>query len=731
MAKWNDAVITTAGMALSATTLAGQKIKYTHVQTTNADLSQMTEDEIKAMTAFDNVVQDLNVGTVSVQDDHTVNIPVQITNQDIDKDYSLYGMALYAEPADGGEEIIYSIIVATVPDLIPAKGGSTVTGTDFNFKTHVGDASKVDITVIQTAGVTNEQLTNVLKDYPKATEISSNYPKDTDVVHKAGAETITGAKTFAVDPVNAKNQPYITKAEVPATDLSNYLDKGTAGKTYETQADATIAHKTLSAPNLIDVATDDWISVSTGEWNRNFPYAVEKGKTYTFSAELESSANSYSSVFIWTDVINQTTLSGAVAPSGVIPGQKGIRSVTFTAPETMTVYCAFGAVTNNDPWSYRHAVLTETDFLVTYEQAQANRHGWNGVDAQQDIIGGRNLLLNTDNPSSSNLIHVIGNAGGNSANDPTLSFDGDTVNVTTPGGESFYRYIFGSLSGTNMHAGKTYIISGYAHGDTSLYLTPRWDYSMSGATTYGNVPITDWPYWKFKSATEDQYFEYKYTIPQNAANVFASIQVYVDTNRGDPVKGLKWSFKDLTLQEATVATGHMPAPEDLQQAMTLPNSYQIDSVDKDNKALNGGIDFATLLVTKYNRRGVWYIRDGGTTNPGIYLDTVVISESNYWYAYGAGRDGIFYSRQIIKESDGTINDSGWVQNATQAQLASYLGRNPSTGKATQPIDFSGTNKLTVNGGMPFVFDPNGVSADEATAKSASANDDFIHFTYDD
>lgn len=708
MAKWNDAVITTAGMALSATTLAGKKIKYTHVQTTDADLSQMTEDEIKAMTAFDNVVQDLNVGTVSVQDDHTVNIPVQITNQDIDKDYNLYGMALYAEPADGGDEIIYSVIVATVPDLIPAKGGSTVTGTDFNFKTHVSDASKVDITVIQTAGVTNEQLTNVLKDYPKTTEISSNYSKDTDVVHKAGVETITGAKTFAVDPVNAKNQPYITAAEVPATDLSNYLDKGTAGKTYETQADAAIAHERLSAPNLIDTATDDWQTL-TNVWNGGWlPFNVVSGQRYSVSANIDSQTANNDQAFVTVMNSNPSETGSTKVTTGayVIQGTVGTSEVSFTATVTGTYWIGISLKTNTGSVRYRYLVATQSINFIDYPTAQANRHGWNGVDKEQDSIAGRNYVLGTlapvtvTAPSADKTGVILGIW--------TLSPELKKLPVDTPMTASF------DMTVTNADSGVTY-----------LELTDPWTVfdaarSYSNGTTHIVVPLT-----KQAKAILTSAGQVEMTIDHSTAT-------YKVENFRINVGGFEreWApaFEDKVTDnhDGTVTINGKTIFPFNKTATQLGNQSNLDGVT--------GTGFYSLN----NVSGITHTPNYGATASTKVMWTGLLVYQNvpggvvYQMLFGTG-DGVDANTSYWRvASDSTLTWGTWQQSTSKSYVDSnFLPRDPNTGKATQSIDFSGTNKLTVNGGMPFVFDPNGVSADEATAKSASANDDFIHFTYDD
>ncbi|WP_268914128.1 pyocin knob domain-containing protein [Lentilactobacillus sp. SPB1-3] len=229
MAKWNKLIITDAGYQLSAQTLAGNKIQYTHAQTTDKDMSTLTSDQLKTMTSLDNVVQDLPIGTVSVQDDHTVNVPVKVMNNDLQSDYLLSAIALFAKTIDG-TEILYGIATSVNPDLIPAQNGSTVVGTTFKLKVHVGDAANVNIVISPDGSVSNEELEGILKAYVLETDLdallqSKNYaskdyvddaiknnkvtlPDNIDYVDQD--QTITGAKTFSTDAKGADGSSYIT-----------------------------------------------------------------------------------------------------------------------------------------------------------------------------------------------------------------------------------------------------------------------------------------------------------------------------------------------------------------------------------------------------------------------------------------------------------------------------------------------------------------------------------------
>lgn len=259
MANWNKIVITNAGMQLSTSTLAGSKIQYTHVQTTSTNLTTLTHDQLVALTKFDTVVQDLNIGTVSVADDHIVTIPVQVNNQDVTADYNLYGMAIFAKPTDG-QEILYGVAIATVPDLIPAKGGTTVTSTDFNLKVHVGDSSNVEITVEQQMGVNADYVTGALKPYVLTTDLSvtlSKYTLKTDLPDFSEFEKTAD--------INTKLEGYATNTYVdqqigaiPKSDMSKYNTAAEADAKYAKETDYTeLAEKVNDTSTGLPSKADD------------------------------------------------------------------------------------------------------------------------------------------------------------------------------------------------------------------------------------------------------------------------------------------------------------------------------------------------------------------------------------------------------------------------------------------------------------------------------------------
>ena len=226
MAKWNQLVITDAGYQLSAKTLAGTKIQYTHAQTTDKDMSALTSDELKSVTKLDSVVQDLSVGIITVQDDHTVNIPVKVSNQDVTADYLLCGLAIFAKPVDG-DEILYGIATAVSPDLMVAQNGSTVVGTNFKLKVHVGSAANVNIVISPDGSVSNEELEGILKSYVLTSELSKQLPEG--IVTEGGSNVMTGSNVYKADPVDVDGNAYVTGAGAVAAAEGHFAKASESG----------------------------------------------------------------------------------------------------------------------------------------------------------------------------------------------------------------------------------------------------------------------------------------------------------------------------------------------------------------------------------------------------------------------------------------------------------------------------------------------------------------------
>lgn len=256
MAQFKPMIITNSGMQASAQAIGEHTIKFTHVLTSDLNLSGKTDDEIRALTSIGTAKQDLEIGMVTVASDHMVSVPVDIKTASLTEDYQLYALALMAT-VDDEEEIIYGIVVATEPELVSAYDGKVSTDISFQLNTHVSSSSNVEIVVAPDAAITQGELSAILERYVLMDDLTDLLAKQLpDTLTKSDAdEHIIGVWNF--DHVQIKGK-----------ELSL---GGDSGDLVLTDSDATISgtynFTTTPTINGIDVATVDDVAKKADDNN--------------------------------------------------------------------------------------------------------------------------------------------------------------------------------------------------------------------------------------------------------------------------------------------------------------------------------------------------------------------------------------------------------------------------------------------------------------------------------
>lgn len=116
MSKYNDTLLTTEGIRLASLAANGQThYVITRAVTTANDLSDLTEDELRALTALPDEVQDGSI--VGKLDDPNgsegiIGTQVQFMNQGLDKSYSINAIGLYVKEDGQNEEKFFAIMTA-------------------------------------------------------------------------------------------------------------------------------------------------------------------------------------------------------------------------------------------------------------------------------------------------------------------------------------------------------------------------------------------------------------------------------------------------------------------------------------------------------------------------------------------------------------------------------------------------------------------------------------------
>lgn len=169
----------------------------------------------------------------------------------------------------------------------------------------------------------------------------------------------TGKNTFKTDPVDGNGVSYIT---------SDVL-----------------------APNLIDVATDEWQTVPS----QSFSIPIILGQIYNFAVEIKGLTTTGALCAIqWA--INGTAQSPDLISFTSLNTDSILKkSWTATATGTLTLLVQKNGISKNDNIQFKNFVATRSASYVPYEQARANR---SGID-EASQYGAENLILNSANPT--------------------------------------------------------------------------------------------------------------------------------------------------------------------------------------------------------------------------------------------------------------------------------------------------------------------------------------------
>lgn len=116
MSKYNDTILTTEGTRL-ATLAANGKTHYviTRAVATGDDLSDLTDEQLAALTKLPNEVQEGSI-VEQVDDpggsDGVIGTRVQFMNQGLNKSYSMNALGVYAKEDGHDQEVLFSVMTA-------------------------------------------------------------------------------------------------------------------------------------------------------------------------------------------------------------------------------------------------------------------------------------------------------------------------------------------------------------------------------------------------------------------------------------------------------------------------------------------------------------------------------------------------------------------------------------------------------------------------------------------
>lgn len=208
MSKYNDTILTTAGVDLASRAAHGKaSFKIVRAESTADDLSAKTEDELKAMTVIPNKVQD---GSIVGQEDTAPavqGVQLQFLNTELTKPYSIMAMGLYAKEDGQEQEILYAITTAEKehPQYMPDFADKVTLRFGMTIRVVVGDRTNFKV-VFDPDGLATIKF---VQDAVASVKID-----DSDFAKLSKDNTFKGINKFEKAPVNIDGVEYVSKSYV-------------------------------------------------------------------------------------------------------------------------------------------------------------------------------------------------------------------------------------------------------------------------------------------------------------------------------------------------------------------------------------------------------------------------------------------------------------------------------------------------------------------------------------
>lgn len=183
MATPNVGILTTTGKALIDKVNSGQaKISFSKVVFSSMDNSQLSDTQIKALTAISpqEVVVSSPQTTLDTNSGET-RIRATGTNEKLADGVYVKTYGVFAKD-DTGNEILYGVTVSPNPNYFPAYDGVTPQAVTYSYKTVIQETSNITMTNSNDVYVSQEDLTEAITKIPQPD--LSGYDKTDDVDKK-------------------------------------------------------------------------------------------------------------------------------------------------------------------------------------------------------------------------------------------------------------------------------------------------------------------------------------------------------------------------------------------------------------------------------------------------------------------------------------------------------------------------------------------------------------------
>lgn len=183
MGVYKAAVVTESGQNLIAQAFTSEK-KLIFTSAKTSSYSYPAGTNISALTGLQDVVQSVIPSGTKTIGGNVAQVTVRFDNDSIDQAYLIQTIGLYAKIEDG-EEILFSVTQATVPDEMPVHSEISPSAYIYNIQSTVQNASQITITVNPTGAASVQDFLDIqnptFDDSGTSEEISS-FPEFLDTV---------------------------------------------------------------------------------------------------------------------------------------------------------------------------------------------------------------------------------------------------------------------------------------------------------------------------------------------------------------------------------------------------------------------------------------------------------------------------------------------------------------------------------------------------------------------
>ncbi|WP_054734284.1 hypothetical protein [Secundilactobacillus similis] len=358
---------TKAGHDLAIRALAGvTQLDFTRAVTSTDNHFADTEADTLAITELANIKQTIDLKEVDAVDDDPsfVKVPVVINKAEMEEDYALLTIGLYCKPKDG-DEVLYSVCAMQDPIYMHKSSNNSTYSIDLN--TLVGSAANVVIKVDPAGMVTNATFdafkVTMGQQYALKSDLDAylkSLPANVALTDKANV--FTEQQVLSAGAVNGAGAPALFKGDVDVP--------------------SDVVRADMLKPNLIDVATDEWLLANATR--DDYTFTAVKGQTYNIGVAAQIGTDG--EVFaLQLRVPSDTDSSHLDLVATKVSGsaQQLYKSWTATVDGVIRLRPAYnvpsGSGLTGADVLFRYVVVTNSTTQVSYPTAQYNRHATQSI----------------------------------------------------------------------------------------------------------------------------------------------------------------------------------------------------------------------------------------------------------------------------------------------------------------------------------------------------------------